>query len=284
MLKKMPGTLCTLIAACLFALGGLLMKLIPWHGLAINSFRSAVAFWIILLFLKRTGHRIVFNRSVMIGAACMVLTNLLYSMANKLTTAGNTIILQFTAPIFVIIYSSLLFRKKPGKLDLAACACVFAGVVFFFVDGLSAGNMLGNALALLSGMFYGGVFMMNSFDDSDSLSSVLFGLVGGFVTGLPWLLRQDFSQTGSAGWTAAVCLAVFQLGLAYIFFPAGLETPPPVAACLITGVEAILNPVLVAVFYHESLTKLSLIGAAIVFVSVMAYNMLRTLQKGAAAD
>ncbi|MBQ2059006.1 MAG: EamA family transporter [Firmicutes bacterium] len=282
MLKKMPGTLCTLIAACLFALGGLLMKLIPWHGLAINSFRSAIAFWIILLFLKRTGHRIVVNRSVMTGAACMVLTNLLYSMANKLTTAGNTIILQFTAPIFVIIYSTILFKKKPQKLDLAACACVFAGVVFFFVDGLSAGNMLGNALALMSGMFYGGVFMMNSFDDSDSLSSVLFGLVGGFVTGLPWLLRQDFSQTGAAGWTAALCLAVFQLGVAYIFFTAGLETTPPVAACLITGVEAILNPVLVAVFYHERLTKLSLVGAAIVFISVMAYNLLMTLKKGSA--
>ena len=88
MLKKMPGTLCTLIAACLFALGGLLMKLIPWHGLAINSFRSAIAFWIILLFLKRTGHRIVVNRSVMTGAACMVLTNLLYSMAKENVLPG----------------------------------------------------------------------------------------------------------------------------------------------------------------------------------------------------
>ena len=279
MLKKMPGALCTLIAACLFALGGLLIKLIPWNGLAINSFRSIIAFVMLSAYLKAIGHRVVVNRTVMIGAFCMVATNSLYSVANKLTTAGNAIILQFTAPIFVIIFSALIFGKKPRRADLIACACVFCGVIFFFVDGISAGNMLGNFLALLSGAAYAGIFMMNTGKDADPLSSVLFGMLGSFVTGLPFLIMQDKSATPSSAWTALICLAVFQLGLAYVFFTEGLSKTPPLATCLITGVEAVLNPTLVAVFYHETLSRLSLAGAAVVFLSVMIYNISGVLKK-----
>ena len=98
------------------------------------------------------------------------------------------------------------------------------------------------------------------------------------MTGLPFLLTQDKSSTPPSAWIALLCLAVFQLGLAYIFFTAGLETTPPVAASLITGIEAILNPVLVAIFYHETLSPLSLAGAAIVFLSVMIYNVYMTVR------
>ena len=53
---------------------------------------------------------------------------------------------------------------------------------------------------------------------------------------------------------------------------------PPVTASLISGIEPVLNPLLVAVFYGEMLTPLSLVGAAIVFLSVIGYNLLRLKQ------
>lgn len=81
------------------------------------------------------------------GAVCICGTNTLFTVANKLTTAANTIVLQFTAPIFVILLSVVFWKKRPQKLDLIACGVVLVGVLCFFVDSLEAGGMAGNILA-----------------------------------------------------------------------------------------------------------------------------------------
>ena len=272
------GALFVFLSAVFFSIGGLFMKLIPWNGLAINSARNVLSVLVLAAFFRIRRHKLVINRTVLIGALAIVGTNILYSLANKLTTAGNTIILQFTAPIWVMVFSSLLLKKKPGRLDLIAAAFVFAGVICFFIDSLSSGHLAGDLLALLSGIFYAGVFMMNAREDSDSLSSVLIGMVLNVLTGLPFLIREQPFSAGMDVWTPVLVLGIFQLGLAYVFLTEGLAITPPVTASLISGIEPVLNPLLVAVFYGEMLTPLSLVGAAIVFRSVIGYNLIRLKQ------
>ena len=272
------GALFVFLSAVFFSIGGLFMKLIPWNGLAINSARNVFSVLVLAAFFRVRRHKLVINRTVLIGALAIVGTNILYSLANKLTTAGNTIILQFTAPIWVMVFSSLLLKKKPGRLDLIAAAFVFAGVICFFIDSLSSGHLAGDLLALLSGIFYAGVFMMNAREDSDSLSSVLIGMGLNVLTGLPFLIREQPFSAGMDVWGPVLILGFFQLGLAYVFLTEGLVITPPVTASLISGIEPVLNPLLVAVFYGEMLTPLSLVGAAIVFLSVIGYNLLRLKQ------
>ena len=76
-------------------------------------------------------------------------------------------------------------------------------------------------------------------------------------------------------------LGILQLGLSYVFLTKGLETTPPITASLISGIEPVLNPLLVAIFYGEMLTPLSLIGAAVVFLSVLTYNLLNIRRQAA---
>lgn len=264
------GTLYVFIAAVLFSVGGLCFKVIPWHGLAINSARNMISIVVIGLFAVSQKHVFKLNKTVLIGALCIAGTNNLFSVANKLTTAGNTIILQFTAPIFVIILSLLVFRIKPKKIDVTACFLVFIGIGFFVIDGISTGNMLGNGLALLSGLSYGGVFMLNSSANSEPLSSVLIGQTASIFIGLPFLL--SVTEISMPTILAVIVLGLFQLGIGFIFLTKGLETTSPITASLVTGIEPVLNPLWVALFYKEVLTPISMIGAAIVFGTVIVYN------------
>ena len=271
--SRRTGVLFVFIAAVLYSIGGLCIKVIPWSGIAINGGRTAIALVVIGVFLAATKHPPRLNRWIFLGAVCVFGTNLLYAVANKLTTAANTIVLQFTAPIFVIVFSLLFWHKRPRKLDLIACAVVFGGVLFFFVDSLEMGGGLGNFLALLSGVSYAGVFLMNDMPDSDALSSVFWGEVLSSVTGLPFLLQEtDFSPVPM---TSLVILGAFQVGLAYILLTIGLRTTPAVTASLVSGIEPVLNPILVAVFYHETIGPLALLGAAIVIGGILGYNMLK---------
>lgn len=270
--QEKKGAAMVFCSAVLYSIGGLCIKLIPWGGMAINGARTAIALAVIGLYLLATHHRPRMNRWVLVGALAVCGTNILYAVANKLTTAANTIVLQFTAPVFVILLSALFFGKKPKRLDLMACALVLGGVLLFFVDSLSAGGMLGNILALLSGVSYAGVFLMNDMPDSDAISSVFWGDMVSAVVGIPFVVREtDFS---SHTLFALVVLGVFQVALAYILLTEGLKTTPAVTASLISGIEPVLNPILVAVFYHEMVGPLALVGAVIVVGSIVLYNVL----------
>lgn len=270
---RRTGVLFVFIAAVLYSIGGLCIKVIPWSGLSINSGRNMVALLVIGSYLLLARHRPKLNRWVLLGSLCVCGTNMLFTVANKMTTAANTIVLQFTAPIFVIVLSVLFWHKKPSRLDLGACGVVLLGVLCFFVDSLEAGDMLGNVLALLSGLSYAGVFLLQDLPDSDPISSVFWGDVVSVITGLPFLLQEtEFTSTAL---TSLVILGAFQVGLAYILLTIGLRTTPAVTACLVSGIEPVLNPVLVAVFYHETIGPLSLVGAVIVVGSVVGYNLLK---------
>lgn len=273
MKKQRQGVFCVFMAAVLYSIGGLCIKLIPWSGMSINSGRTIVAMVVIGGYLILTKHKIRFNKYILLGALCVCGTNILFSVANKMTTAANTIVLQFTAPIFVLILSMLFWKKKPKTLDAVTCLLVLGGVVCFFIDSLSMGGMAGNILALLSGLTYAGVFLLNDFPDCDPISSVFWGDLISALTGLPFLLQETaFMPTAVI---SLIILGAFQVGLAYILMCIGLKTTPAVTASLISGIEPILNPVLVAVFYGEPMGSMALVGAVIVIGSVVVYNVIR---------
>ena len=269
--KKTLGTMCMLAASLCFSTGGLLMKLIPWNPLAINGARNVIAAVVIGLYILASKHKLRFNPTVLVGAISMAGVTTLYSIANKLTTPGNTIILQYTAPIWIVILMFLFFGQKPSRTALVSILIVFAGILCFFFEGLSTGKWLGDLLALLSGVFYAGVFMLNSFEKGDALSSVFFGQLACGIFLSPLVLRENV-------FAPPVLLSVFllgavQVGRAYIFFTTGTKYTDPVTASIINALEPILNPVLVAIFYGEMLGRLSLVGAAIVLCGILYYNL-----------
>lgn len=271
-MRSKKGLLLVFIASVLFSIGGLCVKMVPWNGMSINAFRSIISVCLLLLFARVTGHKLKFSPGVFLGACAICGTTTLYSMANKLTTAANTILLQFTAPVFVILITLIFFHEKPKRLDILACLFVFGGIACFFLDSLGSGHLLGDCLAVLSGVSYALVFMMNRFPKADPLFSTILGQIMGSAIGLPFLVREtEFTPTAL---TYAIVLGVFQLGIAYMFFTTGIRSAPPVSASLVAGIEPILNPLLVAVVLGETLTPLSFVGGAIVFLSIMVYNIL----------
>ncbi len=269
-----------LAASVCFASGGLFMKLIPWNALAINGARNVIACIVIGIYIIVTHHRLKINATVLIGALAMAGVTTAYSIANKLTTAGNTIILQYTAPIWIMVMMYLFFGKKPNRTGVISIMIVLLGILCFFFEGMSTGKWVGDLVALLSGVFYAGVFMLNSFEKGDALSSVFFGQLLCGVCLSPLVLKEtDFSAP--VLWSVFLLGAV-QVGLAYIFFTTGTKYIDPLTASIINALEPILNPVLVAVFYGEKLGRLSFLGAVIVLCGILYYNIKEAMQQKAA--
>ncbi len=274
------GALMMLCASLCFSTGGILCKFVPWSPLTINGVRSVFSLLTFGLYLFLTHHRLKFNLTVLFGAFSMFGVSTLFVVANKLTTAANAIILQYTAPVWIILFMALFFHVRPKKIDLITAAIVIAGIVCFFLDSLGAGNMTGNLCAILAGMCYAIVFMLNQFPKGDSISSIFFGQLIAAVLLSPMVVNEtNFEPTTLL---AVTLLGIVQIGCAYIFFSLGTKYIQPITASLINGLEPVLNPIWVALFYGELITPLSLVGAVIVIGAIVIYNVINAKQSATA--
>ena len=276
MKERERGLLYVLLGAIAFSLGGLFVKLIPWAPLSISAGRCIFSSMVIGLYIRFSGHRLKRNRMVFLGAAFVSAMLVCYVTSMKLTSAANAIVLEYTAPIFIILFEAVLFKKRPRKLDLIVCLVVFAGIVIVVSDGSEHGSFLGDMLALASGVFYALTIMLNDFPGSDSLSSVFFGHVFTIFIGLPSILAEsDFSLRTLA---LLASLGIFQAGAGYTLLTAGLKLCEPLAGSLIASIEPVLNPILVALFYDEYMNGRTIFGAILVIGTNALYNVISLKQ------
>jgi drug/metabolite transporter (DMT)-like permease len=268
------GTIYVLISAICFSLAGVLIKMISWSSLTINGVRNIFAFLIMAIYLKKIGHKLVINRVVILGAACNLLMNLTFVMATKLTSAANAIVLQFTEPIFLILFLWIFWKHKPDRKAVLACIFVFGGILCFFFEQLTLNGQIGNILAILSGILYAMVFLMKKVKDANFESSILLSQFVSFFIFIPAYFKE--TDATPRNFILVIILGVVQMGLGYVFLAKGLEKVSPVSASLTSTVEPILNPIWTAVFYGELISVIAIIGAAIVIISSTAYNISNT--------
>ncbi len=265
------GLVCVIVSAVCFATAGVLCKLISWGPLSINCGRALFAAAIMYAYMRYKGECFVINKPTLVAALINVVMLTSFLMANKLTTAANAIVLQFTEPVWVILFAWMLFKDKPGKEAAIACVAIFAGIVCFFADQLSPSGMLGSVLAILSGATYAGTFLFKKVPGCSFGSACILSFFAVLVIGMPELItEQDWSASNVA---MVVFMGVVQLGLAYVLLARGLDSVSPVTASLTSTIEPIINPILAAVVLGETLGPLSLLGAFLVIGSATVYNV-----------
>ena len=275
-MDKRKGLLLVLLGAIAFSLGGVFIKFIPWNPIAINGGRCIFSSMVIAAYLYFSGHKVKINKTVLLGAVCVGSMMLCYVASIKLTSAANAIVLEYTAPIFVIILEAFLFHREIRKIDIIICQLVFLGIGIVMIDGLGKGHVAGDLIALASGVFYALTIMLNEFENGDSLSSVLLGHILMAIIGLPFIFREtDFSASTLL---LVAALGIFQAGAGYTLLSVGLKYADPISGSLIASIEPVLNPILVSLFYHEHMGINTIIGGLIVIVSIVVYNVI-TLKK-----
>ena len=268
---KSTATIKIAISALFFALGGIFIKLVPWSSFSIQAVRCFFALPVMLIYMRMTNHKFIVNRAVLLIAVANTAMSTTYVMANKLTTAANAVVLHFTEPLFVIFLVWIVWKKRPDKEALIACILAFIGIVFFFLDDLSYGNVVGNLVAIFSGFCYTGVFLGKTFKDSDFESGIVLSyILNVFLWG--WSLTRETVFTPKI-WIIMIAFGVLQYSLSYIFLSQGLDHVSAVTASLISMLEPVTNPILVAIFYGELIGKTALVGAVIVLGSVTWYSV-----------
>ena len=260
------GFLAVLAAAMLWSTGGLFIKLVTLDAMQISFFRciwAAVVFAVI--FRKQVFYANLFT---IINAVFYAAVLILFVISNKLTTAANAIFLQYTAPIYVLIFEPILNKTKYEKINIITIIICFLGMLLFFMGEISPGHMIGNIAALLSGVAFAAFMLgMRKNKKEYQFSSIFYGNILVFLFCIPYMF--DLKSISLNNFLMVSYLGIFQIGVAYIIFSYGLKRILAIEASLLSMVEPVLNPVWVFLGYGESPSFMAITGGLIIITAIM---------------
>ena len=275
--QQLAGQLAVLLTAFLWSTSGLFIKLVDWHPFVITGVRSAIAALFIL------GFRVFFppkkglkNRPFPHWAAAIAyaITMLTFVVANTLTTTANVIILQYSAPVWAALLGWRLVKEKPHWEQWGAMAIVFGGLLIFLWDALGTGALLGNGLAVLSGITLGATSVfLRMLKDGNPADAMLLAHVIAAAIGLPFVFLYPPSLT-AANIIPMVYMGTIQLGLASIIYSYGIKRISAVQAMLTAMIEPIFSPLWVLIVLGERPSILALIGGTLIITAVIASSII----------
>ena len=100
-MNRKTAILLLVLTGVIWSTGGFMIKLIPWPPLVIAGLRSGVA--ALVIYLYNRPQKLPLGKFTLGGAIAYAVMVIFFVLANKLTTAGNTILIQYTAPVYVAL-------------------------------------------------------------------------------------------------------------------------------------------------------------------------------------
>jgi drug/metabolite transporter (DMT)-like permease len=265
------------LAALLFSTGGAVVKSTSLTGWQVASFRSGIAAVVLFAALPQW-RRFWAPRSMLVGLAYAA-TMILYVTGNKLTTAANTIFLQATAPMYLLLLGPLLLGEKIRPRDLSYTAAMAIGMVLLFV-GVEPpietapdpvrGNIVGAFCGLSWALTILGLRWLGRTADAagardEAGGAVVAGNLLAFLICLPMIF--PVGQAAAIDWFAVAYLGVLQIGVAYIAMTRGMRHVPALEAALLLLLEPVMAAVWAWLVHGEQPGPWSLAGCLVILIA-----------------
>ena len=255
----------TCFVALMWSLAGFNIKMIEWSPYAIGAGRSLVAVILLAPMVLRKGFQKI-DRYVIGGAICYAAFNYCFITSTTLTSSAIAIMMQYTAPIYVALLSWLFLRERVGWADIISVGFVFLGMIFFFLDSNSGGSLKGNIVSIFNGITFAGIsiFLRLQKDGNPALSMYLGNVISA-VAGLPIMWNAGMPDTISL---LFLLLAGLLVAVSYTLYAKASTGLSALETVLIPIIDPVMNPVWVFLFLDERPGALTIVGAAVILVSV----------------
>jgi DME family drug/metabolite transporter len=262
-------------AAVLWSTGGLFIKWTSLSGLELSFGRSLLAAITVAIFTRREGFGL--NKVTALASLLYAALLMLFVLATKQTTAANAIFLQYTAPVYLLIFEPLFYKEKFRSRDLMVVIACVAGMSLFFMGKLRPQDVTGNLLALSSGLCFACYFLLLRHTKSRTVnraSSVIYGNLLVVLIAAPAGLKALPHMTSHDA-LSVIYLGVVQIGVAYTLFTAAMARGVRSLDAGIVGyIEPLLNPIWVFVVLHERPTQWALLGGGIIILAVVCHTLM----------
>jgi DME family drug/metabolite transporter len=254
--------------------------------LILSQSRTTFAFLVLLpaLLMLRGGRRLAlpwpdFGRMLVLGVLGVAISNYFYYLAIQRTNVATAIIVQYTAPIWVLLYMVARGLQKATLQRIAAVALAVTGialVIGIFGSGLRL-DIIGVGAALLAAFsfaFYniGGHSLLSRHDHWTVLLYTTFG------AGLLWLVINPPWKIAAVhysgmDWAFLLLFSVVSVLAPFSFYFAGLRYLEPTRAVVVSCLEPVFSILIAAIALGEILHPLQATGIILVLAAIVVVQI-----------
>ena len=259
----------------------------PIDPLILSQSRATFSFIVLLfaLVLMRGWKRLRvpvadFRRMFVLGILGVAASNYLYYLAIQRTNVATAIILQYTAPILVLLYTVARGLQKPTIQRVAAVALAVTGialVIGIFGSGgfrLDAIGVLAALGAAFSFAFYniGGHSILARYDRwTVLLYVILSAALFWIVVNPPWKIVAAHYSGGQ--WLFLLVFSMISVLAPFSLYFAGLQHLEPTRAIVVSCLEPVFSIVIAAVTLGEVMKPLQTVGILLVLIAIVVVQL-----------
>ncbi len=263
-MKRSHALILLVLSAFFWSLGGVLIKKVQLHPVAIAGWRSAIAFAVLIIWSGKPR----FDKSLAQWGGGVAFTGNMFSFitATKMTTAANAILLQYTAPAYIAVFGIWFLKERPRPADWLVIAVVLGGMTLFFLDRLSFSGLWGNAMGIVAGITFAWMILFfRKQKDSNPLMSVILGNGMTALIALPVIFQH---WPGIHDWMWLFLLGTVQTAVPYILYTIAIRHVTALVGALVPVFEPLLNPAWALLFLGEVPGAWAMVGGALILVAV----------------
>lgn len=264
-----------------------LQALRPIDPLILSQSRAAFSFLAILpvLGLLRGWRRLRLPPSdirqiFLIGVLGVAASNYFYYLAIQKTNVATAIIVQYTAPVWVLLYTVARGLQRPTLQRVAAVGLALTGIAL--VIGLfgSSGFRM-NTLGLLAALLAAFSFAFYNIGGHNVLTRHDRWIVLLYTTGSAsvfWLMvnppwKVVAARYSGEQWLFLLLFSLLSVLAPFAFYFAGLQHLEPTRAIVVSCLEPVFSIVIAAIALGEVMRPLQVLGIVIVLAAIIVVQL-----------
>lgn len=261
--------------------------LAPINPLILSQCRTSFSLLVLLpvLLMARGWRRLRLpvgdlGKMFLLGILGVAASNYFYYLAIQRTNVATAIILQYTAPVWVLVYAFARGQHKPTLQRVAAVGLAVAGIALvigifgpggFRLDGMGVTAAL---LAAFSFAFYniGGHGLLSRYDRWTVLVHTLFSAsLFWLMVNPPWKIAA--AHYGDDQWIFLFGFSLISVLGPFAFYFAGLQHLEPTRAIVVSCLEPVFSIVIAAIALGELLRPLQAAGIILVLIAIIVVQL-----------
>lgn len=273
-----PAVVVTIVAAALNSAGGIIVRSLEgateWQVVFWRCATLAVAITGIVLAQHRYALRAQLRRIgpwSLLGGVFYGITLIGYVLALTNTTVANADFTMSSIPVFTALFAWIALRERVHLRTLLAIIASIVGIGLMVSDGIAAGTVFGNAMAILAAMSFACfVVVLRKANAVDLLPTAAVGATLAAIAAAI-MMEGDVRVSGQDFVLCLVWGAVLSCAAHFLIVTTSRALPGAELTLLLL-VEFILGPTWVWLFINEQPSVTTLAGGAIVLAAVAGYS------------
>ncbi len=226
-------------------------------------------------------------RLFLLGVLGVAASNYFYYLAMQRTNVATAVILQYTAPVWVLLYTVARGAQRPSlrrsaAVGLAVVGCAlavgFVGAGTFRIDAL---GVTAAFLAAFSFAFYniGGHSILARYDRWKVLLWVLTATSAFWlIVNPPW--KVVAAHYGRGEWAFLLLFSLLSVLLPFSCYFAGLQHLEPTRAVVASCLEPVFSILLAAAVLGEIMRPMQTLGIVLVLIAIVLIQMPERIARG----